>query len=103
VGNLLFKEKLVVVFCWGASFFFLGTGCYSFLNSQTNLSDLAILTGVAITLFGAGLIPKMFFMPFKSALTDVQSPILVKPETQQYVTLSGIIISSIGLGVQLLT
>ncbi len=103
MGNLLFKEKLVVVFCWGASFLFLGTGWYSFLNSQTNLSNLAISTGVAITLFGAGLIPKMFFIPFKSALKDVQSPILVKAETQQYLTLSGIVISSIGLVIQLLT
>lgn len=103
MGDLLFKEKLVVAFCWGSGFLFLVAGWYDFVNSQTNLSNLAISTGVAITLFSTGLIPKIFFIPFKSALTDIQSPILVKAETQQYLTLSGIVISSIGLGVQLLT
>ncbi|MBW8191976.1 hypothetical protein K0504_13095 [Neiella marina] len=103
MGNLLFKEKVVVVFCWGASFLFLGTGWYSFLNSQANLSNLAISTGVAITLFGASLIPRIFFVPVKSALSDVQSPILVKSETQQCLTLGGIVISSIGLVIQLFT
>ncbi|WP_064435829.1 hypothetical protein [Pseudoalteromonas neustonica] len=103
MGNLLFKEKLVVAFCWGASFLFLVAGCYDFFNSQTNISNLAISTGVAITLFATGLTPQMFFMPFKSALKEIQSPILVKAEIQQYLTLSGIVVSSIGLGVQLLT
>ena len=103
MNDLLFKEKLVVAFCWGASFWFLGAGCYDFFNSQTGLSNLAISTGVAITLFSTGLIPKVFSLPLKSALKDIQSPILVKAETQQYLTLGGIVISSIGLGMQLLT
>jgi hypothetical protein len=102
MNNLLFKEKLVVAFCWGASFLFLGTGCYDFINLQSGLSNLTISTGLAITLFSTGLIPKVFSMPLKSAIKDIQLPILVKAETQQYLTLSGIIISSIGLAMQLL-
>lgn len=102
MSNLQFKDKLVVTCCWGASFCFLGAGCFDYFNSQSNISNLAISTGVAITLFSAGLIPKLFFMPFKSAFTEIQSPILVNAETQQYLTLGGIVISSIGLGVQLL-
>lgn len=103
MNNLLFKEKIVVSFCWGASFLFMGTGWYDFLNSQSALSNFAISTGVAITLFSAGLIPKVFSMPLKSAFKEIQSPILVKAETQQYLALGGIIISSIGLGVQWFT
>ncbi|GIU05843.1 MULTISPECIES: hypothetical protein [unclassified Shewanella] len=103
MGNLQFKDKLAVTCCWVASFWFLGAGWYDFFNSQSSISNLAISTGVAITLFSAGLIPKLFFMPFKSAFTEIQSPILVNAETQVYLTLGGIVISSIGLGVQLLT
>ncbi|HHG3339867.1 hypothetical protein [Vibrio parahaemolyticus] len=103
MDNLLFRDKLVVVFCWGASFLFFGTGWYDFFYLQSNISDLAISTGVALTLFSVGLIPKTFYLPLKSTLTGVQSPIFVNAETQQYLTLCGIVISSIGLGVQLLT
>ena len=102
MNNLLFKEKLVVLFCWGASFLFLGNSWYDFLNAQNGLDNLIISTGVAITLFSAGLIPKMFSMPLKSAFKEIQSPILVNAKTQQYMTLIGIVISSIGLGMQLL-
>lgn len=102
MNNLLLKEKLVVLFCWGAGFFFLGTGWYEFLTSQSSLSNLAISTGVAITIFSTGFTPKVFYMPIRSALKDIQSPILVNIETQQYITLSGIVISSIGLATQFL-
>lgn len=100
--NLLFKEKLVVLFCWGASFFILGTGWYDFLTSQSSLSNLAVSTGVAITIFSTGFTPKVFYMPIKSALKDGQSPILVNIQTQKYITFSGLVISSIGLAAQYL-
>ncbi|KMT63725.1 hypothetical protein XM47_18055 [Catenovulum maritimum] len=74
MSNLLFKEKLVVLVCRGASFSLLGRGWYSFLNSQTDLNHLVISTGVSITLFATGFIPKIFFIPLKSALAVIQSP-----------------------------
>jgi len=102
VDNLLFKEKLVVAFCWGASFFFLGTSWYGYINSGNSIGNLIVSTGVAITLFSTGLIPKIFYMSLKSAFKDMQSPILVNVKTQQYMTLTGVIMSSLGLGMQLL-
>jgi hypothetical protein len=103
MNNLLFKEKLVVSSCWAASFWVLVTAWYDYLNGQSHLSQLVVSTGIAITLFSAGLIPKIFLISLKSIVKDVQAPILVKIKTQQYITLSGMLMSAIGLGMQLLT
>jgi len=102
MSNLLIKERLVMFFCWVSSLFFLSIGLYAFSYSVSSFSMLIMCTGFSLTLFSAGLTPKLFFMPLSLTLKKVQSPILFKTETQQLITLIGMLMAGVGVAIKLL-
>ncbi len=97
MGNLLFKEKLVLILCCCISFIFFCAGFIGFFISNSSTSDLAIAMGAAITIFSAGLNPKLFSLPLKSALSETPKPILLKPSTLNFLLISGLSLSVLGL------
>ena len=101
MNNLVFKEKLVVFFCWSACFVHVGISAYDFFNDLNSIENVTVSIGLGIILFSVGLIPKFFFMPMKLALKSEQLPILVSARTQQLLTLNGIFVCCFGLSMKI--
>lgn len=101
MNNLVFKEKLVVLFCWGAAFLHIVISSYDFINGLNSIENVILSLGVGIIFFSIGLIPKFFFMPLKLALKSQQLPILVSARTQHIITLIGMCICCFGLSMKI--
>ena len=97
MGNLLFKEKLVLTLCCCISFIFFYAGFIGFFISNSSTSDLALAIGAAITIFIVGLNSKFFSLPLKSAFSETPKPIFLKPSTLNFLLISGLSLSVLGL------
>ncbi|TMO56776.1 hypothetical protein [Pseudoalteromonas phenolica] len=97
MGNLPFKDKLVLILCSCISFIFFISGFLGFIASDSSVSDFAIFLGAAISIFCLGLNPKIFSLPLKFVLSQATSPILFKSSTLNYLFLSGLSLSVFGL------
>jgi hypothetical protein len=48
MNDLVFKEKLVVLFCWGAAFLHIGISSYDFINGLNSIENFILSLGVGI-------------------------------------------------------
>ena len=100
--DLNFKDIFMTILCWGSSFILASAASYNYLNAYLKLDSLLIYIGTSITLFCAGLLPKMFFIPLKQTLSSTMKPLLLSPKSHLYLTYLGIFISAMGIVLQTL-
>ena len=89
MSNLLFKEKLALIFCVGFASFVLITGIYDFLVVEQIVMELVATIGVFLLLVSAGLKPKVFFLPLSHIAKSEHIPTLGDPRVQRWLGLSG--------------
>ena len=100
--DLHFKDILITTFCWGTSFILASAASYNYLSSDLKFDSLLIHIGASVTLFCAGLLPKMFFIPLKQTLSCTMKPLLLSPKSHLYLTYLGIFITAMGTVLQTL-
>jgi hypothetical protein len=97
LNHLPLKEKLVFILCISFATLILITGVYDFLIVEFIVRELLMTIGVFLMLLSAGLMPKLFFSPLTNILKSESIPTIGSPRVQQWLSLSGVFICSLGL------
>lgn len=97
LNHLPLKEKLAFILCISFATLILIPGIYDFLIVEFIARDLVMTIGVFLMLLSAGLMPKLFFSPLTNILKPESIPTIGNPRVQQWLSLSGVFICSLGL------
>ncbi|BAJ01351.1 hypothetical protein [Shewanella violacea] len=97
MNHLPVKEKTVLVLCVSFATLILVTGIYDFLIVEFIMRELVMTIGVFLMLLSAGLIPKLFFSPLTDILKSEGIPTVGNPRVQQWLSLSGVCLCSLGV------